>query len=386
MKKRGLSTVVVTLIMVLLVIVLISVVWVVVKNLISSESEVAEARSKFFSERVDIKNVNVNNLDVNLSLTKVGGRIVSIEPEVISGALDVDLISVVDLSGSMYHNCVPENPSTGWRNCTCSPVATVACCSDIGGGVYDPGSGNCSLFTDFQIGDKYKNCSNICGGEWLNTPLRAEQDANKLLVNSILGQIGSSKIGLVAYHNYFDPVHSIDLTDNPGDLNAVIDGWVPPGSTCICCGIRNATNWLSFSSRDKVMIVMSDGGVTTGCSSGTLTENIEETIQEACDAKIALPDLIIHSVGLSLPSGLARETLVNISRCGGGQYYEANNFEELADAYQAIADSVIQTYSSITQFNFLRVVFYGSPGSVVRDVEVPNILEIKNYDFQLSSV
>ncbi|MCH7658436.1 MAG: hypothetical protein IIB05_08985 [Bacteroidetes bacterium] len=73
-QKRGLSTVVVTLIMVLLGIVLISVVWVVVKNLISSESEVAEARSKFFSERVDIKNVNVNNLDVNLSLTKVGGR------------------------------------------------------------------------------------------------------------------------------------------------------------------------------------------------------------------------------------------------------------------------------------------------------------------------
>ena len=218
-------------------------------------------------------------------------------------------------------------------------------------------------------------------------PATQEQAANRLLVNKIMNSSGDSKIGLVAYAGQVSLAYSIPLTNSILDLNTTINSWIsaPSSQTCICCGISNATNWLSSSNREKVMIVMSDGLATIDCSLGGTAS--EDAVTAACNANSTLSNLIIHSVGFNVGSiPLARETLVNISNCGGGQYYDAADAGQLADAYQAIADSVTQTFTSITQFNFLRVVFYGSTGSVVRDVEVPGILEIINYDFQLSSI
>ena len=65
---RGLSTVVATLLIILLVLIAVGIVWVVMKNIITNQSEIADKQKDFFLESIRITNLKINNGLVNISL------------------------------------------------------------------------------------------------------------------------------------------------------------------------------------------------------------------------------------------------------------------------------------------------------------------------------
>ncbi len=105
-KNKGLSTIITTLLLILLAIVAIAIIWTIVRGFIEKESEKSGIKASLLTERVEIKNVEINqtNLNVNITLQKKTGKIITEGSIEIQGqSPQVDVMSVVDLSGSMAY-------------------------------------------------------------------------------------------------------------------------------------------------------------------------------------------------------------------------------------------------------------------------------------------
>ncbi len=102
--SRGLSTIIATLLIIILALVLIGILWVVMRNFILHQSELVEMEKEFFAENIEMSSVKINDSFVSLSLKRTGGTTKSSsqtnQSEIIEKA-EVDIISVVDISGSM---------------------------------------------------------------------------------------------------------------------------------------------------------------------------------------------------------------------------------------------------------------------------------------------
>jgi hypothetical protein len=358
--QKGLSTVIVTLIIVLLSLLAVGIIWTIVKNLVGKQAEITQIQEGFFSERIDIMNVKYNEPLLNITLRKSTGQIKVTSTNVttvVTQPIDTDLFSVVDLSGSM-RQCLNINSSQ---------------CNTLGGN-YEPPCN--SLNMSAQSG-----CIS-CGGTW-NDKLTATQDANKELVNTILS-LGSSRVGLIGYRKTVINSNSTDLTTNVILLNTTINSWQATSSTCICCGINNASLRLSQqSSQEKLksIIVMSDGEANINCSGGGGNNAKQDAIKAACNANSSLTNLVIYSIGVE---GADAATLTSIANCGGGKYFSVIDTSELMGIYQGIAQQIQDRYRSLTSLSYLSVVFYNATDSYKENIyDMPDILQTKTYDFNL---
>ena len=353
MKKRGLSEVITILIVIVLTLVVIGVIWIVLSFLISEETEISEAQSKMLIERVDIKGVQIDNTNpsnVTIALRKLTGRLVLENTEIIEAPpTQLDIISVADLSGSMR-------------------------CSNL---TYPPGPAGC--FFNQSL------CEGICGGIWLG-PINNLKQANLNLVSTIL-ENDLSRVGLVAYNESIISTFSHDLDDDLTILQSIINSWFANGSTCISCGISNATERFQTQSLDgikKAMIVMSDG-IPGYCIDGTYCGEeraSQETIEQACLANSSLENFTIYSVGLG--NFVNATLMINIANCGNGQYFPASNVNDLIAVYETIANQIIEHYRSLNKFNYIKIVFYTESESTFRNIPIPNLFETKIYNFDLT--
>ncbi len=365
--SRAMSTIVATLLIIMLTIVSIGIIWVVVKNLISDDIELAQIKKEFFAEQLEITSLKIEGDLVRLSLKRIGRESTSQDliyntETVISQ--EVDIVSVVDLSGSMI--------SCNW--------VTSGCCSTLGGN-YISGSplGNCSG-VDVS---RENTCTETCGGRWVDR-LTPSKEANKELVNIISGVEGS-RIGLVAYSTNVIPSSSIDLTNNVENLNNVIDLWDTDLYTCICCGINEAAQILSEQSSDeriKKIIVMSDGEANRECPERTGNNAINDAINSACTANSSLENLTIYSISFGAEANQA--TLEAISNCGNGVTLSALNSEDLVGVYTQVAQEIITTSVVSNRFNYLYIIFYNETTEYIQKVsEIPQNLQVKGYLFDL---
>ncbi|MFH1448695.1 MAG: CARDB domain-containing protein [Candidatus Micrarchaeota archaeon] len=128
--------------------------------------------------------------------------------------------------------------------------------------------------------------------------------------------------------------------------------------TCICCGLLEAVDMLANDTlrqtlyRPGSIVLMSDGKPTDGClqlqskfPGAVLTgDPIQDTIEAACYA-YNTKNLTVYTIAFG---SLANATLMNDTAvCGGGESYTANNSNELVQAYQVIADRILNfSYSS----------------------------------------
>ena len=101
MKKRGMSAVVTTLIIILVTIVALGIIWVLVKNFVLGQSEEIELKRKFFSEEIEFVRVKIEGSTVNMAIKTIGGKIEANESEEETIPVEVDIILVLDRSGSM---------------------------------------------------------------------------------------------------------------------------------------------------------------------------------------------------------------------------------------------------------------------------------------------
>jgi len=219
-----------------------------------------------------------------------------------------------------------------------------------------------------------------------NDKLTQAQNANKDMITTLLG-FGSTRIGLIAYKNIVFSAGSIGLTNNVDVLNTTINSWQSADTTCICCGINNASwNFARQSSGEKLksLIVMSDGEANINCSGGGNSggSGKSDSIKAACAANSTLNNLVIYSIGVE---GADEATLTAIATCGGGKYFPVANASELISTYQAIAEQIQEKFETITAIAYLYVVFYNETDDTYREriVDVPGVLETKTYNFNL---
>ncbi len=352
MGKRGLSSIITSLILILLVLIAIGILWIVVKNLIEEDSATAEVKAIMLYERVDIAGVYIdpnNPSNLTISIKKLSGKFVLNSSELVSSTvstpMDVDVVTINDFSGSMM--CSKQGCGGGQTGCE------------------------------------------LCGGVWMG-PFNSLKDANTQLVNSLINESNTKKIGLIVYNSKTILSNSLNLTDNATKLNNTIEGWsTPSGNTCICCGIKNATKMLqdlSSPERKKIMIVMSDGAATIRCQTGAGNAK-QDAIAAACTANSTLSNLTIYSVGLG--DSINEDTLKNISVCGNGLYFNTN-ISDIASLYENIAETIntmTETYTTIQKISGLRLVVYNNSQSIIINIssnEVPNVLQTKKYTYDLS--
>jgi hypothetical protein len=362
---KGLSTIIANLLIILLTLVAVGIIWAVVRNVITNQSEIAQEQGQFFYENIQMASYNVNGSLVSISLKRTGGsqKVQSQSEETeVTGIVETDIISVVDLSGSMR---------------TCNGVVR-ACCNASLNGTFS--LGECSNINS----NKKDNCTTICGGIWVDK-LDSAQQANKELINILLESEGS-RIGLVGYNTTVVASASLNLTNDISQLNNKIDSWQASGTTCICCGINEAVKQLqqlSSNGRDKKIIVMSDGEPNVLCAIQNTGNATQDSIKASCDAKEDLEDLIVYSIGVG--ENVVEETLINISNCGGGKYFSAINISELIEVYRYVAEDIVTTYTSTTKFNYMYIIFYNGTSSYKEKISnLPEILATQKYEFDLT--
>jgi len=372
MNKRGLSSIITMLVTFLLVIVAITIIWNFLSILIERETEIIKAKSQLFYENMDFIKIQFNQSDpliLTINIQKRTSGAIPIEVEIIeTPPPEVDIVSVVDLSGSMR-----------W----CLNVNQI-CCEDLLGGEYLPLLGQCP---DVTV-DKESLCvsSPQCEGIW-DDKLTPAQNANKELIDRLLNLGNNNRIGLVGYNGAVVSLASINLTDNIGDLNAKIDTWHAKDDTCICCGINEAKKQLEqLSSEEKLktMIVMSDGISWVECAEQNTGDSLQDAIKAACDANNTLSNLTIHSIGFG--GGVDESTLESIAECGGGEFFSADNLDDLTVAYQTVVQEVIQkSQDSVQISNYLVIVFYSGTDSYREIItDLPENLQTKKYSFDLN--
>lgn len=363
MEKRGLSTVVETLILVLLSMVAIAVIWIVVSGLISKQSQVAKAQSEFFAETVEFTKVQINamnGLQLNVNVKTTSGTWKEETSNITQSPPEVDVVSVADLSASMRE---------------CSPT-TQACCTNIKG--YGWNANLCSGIPSANL----SKCQSQCGGTLLDS-LTSVQNANNQLLGTIFGAPGNNnRVGLVAYNTSYIPKFSANLTNNQANLTSIMNSWESWGSTCICCGIGNASLKLAGSNKLKTIVLMSDGIANQRCNTGTGNAT-QDAINAACSVYSQLQNLTIYTVSLGPDADQA--TMAAIAQCGHGENFTAASVDELIQLYQSIADKIIKQYTTTHKFSYMRIVFYDNfSHSVIQNADVPGPLETKMYQFDLA--
>ena len=362
---KGLSAIIATFLIVLLVLVATGISWVIIKNVVQRNAEIVEITSAIFNEKMDMVFVAIDDSDVNLSIKKLSGDLIlSNKNLLLLRALRVDMVSVVDLSGSMR---------------ACENIVSCDCSSDLGGTLT---FGTCYGVNSALL----NNCEDICGGVLVDR-LTPTQDANKDIISSILTEenLNTSSIGLVAYRATTDESASLEITNNVAQLNSVVDLWEAEGNTCICCGINSAKEKLLASPKDKMkaIIVMSDGEANRVCSEQGTGNAKLDAIAAACDAYSELESLTIYSVGAG--TGVDNATLINIaSSCGNGTYFSVDDTDQLIGIYKAIAKDIKRKFKLANKFNYISVIFFNETSSYEEIiVDIPDYSETRKYEFNL---
>jgi hypothetical protein len=343
--KKGLSKIIGVLILVFLGFLAVGIVWGVLGGQMQEQADAIKLKSDFFNERIQIRSIifdGANELNISLILENLAGQVVVANGNMTEEITinPADIFSVVDLSGSMNCN------SSGWQN--------ISACE---------GS----------------------GGTWKG-PINALKDASYELSNILFSEENENRLGFVAYSTEIMQNYSLNLGNNHSTINSLISSWSVDMSTCICCGIKNATErLLSQSSPEisKTIIVMSDGNANRGCT-GNLAdpEDALEAIDAACNANTSLANLTIHSVGLG--ANVDEATLQSIADCGDGNYYDATNLEELIGIYETIAQDIQSNSVTVHVFENLRIIFFNQTSSYEIDLtEIPEVLETSSYYFDL---
>lgn len=156
------------------------------------------------------------------------------------------------------------------------------------------------------------------------------------VVGNLLDELPPERrLGLMAYgHNRKGDCNDIEMLAPVGTdrqaLRSAVMGLNPKGMTPMTAAVQQAAEVLKFSEHQATVILVSDG---------------EETCHaDPCAAVAALEklgvDLTVHTVGFGLESAEARnarEQLRCMAEATGGQFFTADNAQELADALVKVA-------------------------------------------------
>ena len=163
--------------------------------------------------------------------------------------------------------------------------------------------------------------------------------SNEVFIYAVMNS-SVNRLGLVGYDSDIDDLaQHHNLSRNITSLNDTVYGWKPGAGACTCCGISKTIEYLdaqSSSSKYKTMVLMSDGKANTACWSGDAKADAKAA---ACDA-FYNHSIYVQVIGFGPTTTIDEDTLRNISECGNGTYYYAND-STLSATYQQVARDII---------------------------------------------
>lgn len=210
------------------------------------------------------------------------------------------------------------------------------------------------------------------------------KDADKLFIDMILNESLLHNIGLVDFSTnaaYFP------LTNIAASLKSEVDTYTSGGSTCTCCGINYARNMLINSTKNKFIILISDGEPThycsnyndyTGTSDGSPGDVV--AIDWAINAsRLACQNNItVYAIGFGTAMSAEGHDVMRQIACNSSLYYDATNASDLLSIYQNISDQILlaANFSSqtVTVFgNFFETKVYPNSYIDIYYEDVSNI-------------
>ena len=160
----------------------------------------------------------------------------------------------------------------------------------------------------------------------------AKQAALEFVDTFQLDQSSDHRIGLVAFSDYAQML--VELDDNSKNLKEGINKLHPEGTTALGEGVLTSTQSLSEETRPdakKIIVLLSDGMSNAGLhplsAGGSAREN----------------NVTIFSVGYGYDADVL--TLKAVASMTNGKYYNALTGQDLADAFNEIADVLISPLS-----------------------------------------
>lgn len=210
------------------------------------------------------------------------------------------------------------------------------------------------------------NGSLVCSFRWQSScpagdvrKIDIVNNASVAFTDIILDAVGN-RLGIVGYSSpiYSDVVHvgddwgdkfspfpdgivaDINLTLNVTSLIYFIEEeqdtyW----ETCTCCGVRRAWQTLDAMSdedRYRTMVVMTDGQATdkcTGVGIGNAKQDAIDEAQKACSTY----NVSVNTVAFGADADV---DMLQQMACGDGQFYSADDVNELIEIYKQIANEI----------------------------------------------
>ena len=315
--KKGVANIILVMIMVIIVFYLITLISGMVKKIIKNNLEISEIKVRLMREDIQIKDLKGDFTSPDIvNITLKKGPMKIISKNKVNVNLYADVISAVDLSNSM----------------------------------------------------------NI-----LNA-IDEAKDSTKSFIDSVLATEGN-RIGLVGYKG--TPIatsYCHDISTDVTSLKNKVDYWSASGSTCTCCAINKATEYLRNSENLKVMVVMSDGFPSDPCNEQGTGDARQDAIQAAAEAYNNY-GIKVYTVGFGNLSDWVNMNA--IATAGHGTFHYAN-LTKLEGAYLNISKEITE-YVHEELFSYLKVVFYNATNSYQKQIsDLPNPLETRTYYLNVS--
>lgn len=242
--------------------------------------------------------------------------------------INVDVVSVTDLSGSM-----------GW----CSEYYTCSYNCLIGG------AKSCEIVRDCT--------GNICGGFCWGSSGHSEscpdaeptiyyaKEANNIMIDGILNYSGN-RVGLVGYRGGPIPPEDYHHISNDSEsLKELSNSWEAGGWTSTCHGILKGIELFEELEEDpskmRAMIVMSDGEINHDCEGNHNRALAEQAAVDMACYAYEEHNITVHVVGFGEEALEYEYVLLDIAECGRGNYYYGDA-TDIIELYEQIAKDIIE--------------------------------------------
>lgn len=368
-KNRGISDVVAVVLIIFIVLAAIAATWAIIvpfiKGTIQSEvksTELSKDKLKIF----DVKFYNDGQEKMNLTIGRGATEFVNIETMmvndtvIISGPVPVDIVLVIDLSGSMLEN-------------------------------------------DSHLPGETTNVTRIV----------ATKNASIDFIKKVLSENNLSRIAIVGFRVYLNSTNPVienrdvhNLSKNFTSLKGEIDSWTinENHTTWQCKGMEKGLKMFDFEAteRGKIMVILGDGeGVYPAyplCYSLKGLPGYYATLNDTKMISIAKNFSENYNISVSIigfgKSGGGNQLFKNMAIAGNGIFYNASNTSTLTQYFANISQSVTQnvTYEVTTAVPvgglFLEAVIFtkGNSYSYIIQDALPGPNGVKRYTIPLADV